>query len=196
MGLKQMISSFTSIASHLLVIALSLSAAVANARVSGADVSPSRDVSVQWDCIDELDCRVSVDQKGKVSELISAVPIPAVSWYAPSLGEVRVSCGSPCYYSFFVSDEQISEGFSFVIAVDEKRSRFFVVDGQEVKMFRMFGPSLPQYVFELDFSPSATPITVIRSADITNEGNLRIRYMSGMDFTMTTEVLKIYLDTD
>jgi hypothetical protein len=168
--------------SFLSLVALSLQAAP----IVRKSLSPDQSASIEVRCKDEMEQECSIFGESKQKGLIKitdGVRTPSVTWHSNSLAEIRISCGSPCFYSWFFSPEQgASAPIEFVVAVAPTKQIAVRAGMEELEIVRIFGDiKKPILTVKRDFAPAATLVLVLREAKFTDENHLQITYVAKGD---------------
>ncbi|WP_420457094.1 hypothetical protein [Rubrivirga sp.] len=112
---------------------------------------------------------------------------------ADDLVEVRISCGSPCSASLYVSTQtgRASEMFSDVLAVDSTRERVAVPTPGGVAVYGLWEGAQPLTDVSLSLSPTAAPVSAFVRAAFLDDGSLRVVHLRGSEFEEATAVVPV-----
>jgi hypothetical protein len=130
---------------------------------------------------------------GKKVEIFSSVPENStISWHGKDIGELHMSCGSPCSSSIYVDfkNNKISHMFSMPIKVDKKNKLIlFVNDDNKISVAEIFGKK--SILIEKNFSPTASLFTAISSAEFLPQKILKLEYLTGEEFKENVEFIDL-----
>ena len=107
--------------------------------------------------------------------------------------EARLSCGSPCSASAFVSTEtgQTSDLFSDVLAVDPTRERVAVPTPRGVAVHSAWDSDRPLLTSSLPLSATAAPISAFADVSFLGDGSVRVVYLRGAEFVETDTTIAV-----
>ena len=120
---------------------------------------------------------------------------PGARWHGDRLGELRMSCGSPCTASVFVDvvRGQVSSPLEAVLAVDHVRQRVAVARTSAVEVIPIFGDATSPVRIVRPFAPVAALASAIEEATFVTPERLRLRYLRGETFAPTDETVDVPL---
>lgn len=118
---------------------------------------------------------------------------PTLIEHSNELVEARVSCGSPCNYSYFVDleNDTISRAFEYVIGLNINRHVVATAEEDDISLYNIFREGKMLQKIKLDFAPVAALVTAIEEVRFTEDGDLYIRYLSGGDFKTKEDTVSI-----
>ncbi len=113
-----------------------------------------------------------------------------IKWHSKTLGELHMSCGSPCSISIFVNFKncQISRAFPLVVAIDPYENILLFVDDNNQLIVSDFSEKTVK--IERNFSKAATVYNVIQEAKFENK-RLMLDYLSGDNFEEKKEIIEL-----
>lgn len=160
-------------------------------------VSPNKTAKIIWSCHDSYmkECDIYAQSDGDIHEVWKNVPEPRVTWHSSNLAQIRVSCGSPCYYSKFYNGKKVSDPIEFVLAVSSEKSRAVHVGDSSLEVVNIFDDDQKQIEkIVLDFSPAASLINVVKEVKVVGRNRLYVRYLSGDDYNDKEKVITLAND--
>lgn len=150
--------------------------------------------NVRFDCNDKQECAVvAVPKDGQSIEVFKGYALsPSLVWHSKELAEFKFSCGSPCNSSIFIKfpKPDISAIFQDVVAVDHSRNFVVTASFPEVSVKSLFdGKKIIN--IKRDYAPAATLVSDIVSAEFSSNGDLKMKYLKGINFEEVTETINI-----
>lgn len=167
--------------------------------IAERSTSPDGKTVIECRCDDEWhkDCEVTATgpNNNKFS-IWSQVPAPNIIWHSNDLAEIRISCGSPCFYSrFYLSEGKVSEPIGFVVAVITGKNLAVRAGDETLEVIRIFEKNTkPIQTIKLDYAPSATIVTVLQEVKFVGGNMLFIRYLSGNDYVEKETSVSLNID--
>ncbi|MDE7339651.1 MAG: hypothetical protein K2N80_03695 [Lachnospiraceae bacterium] len=112
--------------------------------------------------------------------------------------EIGISVGSPASYTYYFNKEtaEISETFYNAILVGDKYIAYMEDDTGDAEdrtliLLDIFQEGILYQEITRDFSNMAEPMSAIISVEMTDSGNIQLRYYKGETFTIESEIIRV-----
>lgn len=116
---------------------------------------------------------------------------PIVTYLTDNLVEILFSVGSPAHYVYYINviSLEISDVFFNPILIDNEFVAYWDMEEDALIIRDIFQEEIYCQRLQRDFSPSANPIGVIQSIELTDEGDFVMQYFTGNDYEMVEEII-------
>lgn len=138
-------------------------------------------------------CSVFVYKKNGKKIIVADFPgTPNTSILSSDIVSLSVSCGSPCNYTTFINlkSGRISKPFFLVLAADTLKEIVCYCDSSFLLISSIFDTTVTPLQIKRQFSPAATPFTVVDSAFF-KKNYFVFRYLTGKDYRCIWDSIEV-----